>query len=142
MGPRANDSISFLFQLTKVHPVTSTTFGRWNENAGKQRTFRRRAWYGGWGNAATGDSRGSAASAHLRKVRRKSGEMTHLRKVSVVWWRGKRGYRRLSGQCRFCAPSEGETKMRGNDSPSEGGHGMVDGEMRLQATLGAVRLLS
>ena len=39
-------------------------------------------------------------------------------------------------------PSEGGTKMRGNDSPSEGEHGMVDGEMRLQATLGAVRLLS
>ena len=39
------------------------------------------------------------------------------------------------------APSEGGTKMRGNGSPSEGGHGVVEGEMRLQAVLVAVVFL-
>ena len=82
-------------QAALVAVVSLRTFGRWDENAGKRRTFGRWAWYGGGGNAATGGSSGGGVFAHLRKVRRKCGEMTHLRKVGVVWWRGKCGDRRL-----------------------------------------------
>ena len=39
------------------------------------------------------------------------------------------------------SPSEGGTKMRGNSSPSEGGHGEMEGETRLQAVLVTVVLL-
>ena len=63
--------------------------------------------------------RTSAASAHLRKVSRKCGEPAHLRKVGMARWVGKCGYRWLSGQCGFCAPSEG-------------GNGTVDGKTRRQ----------
>ena len=59
----------------------------------------------------------------------------------MVWWRGECGYRRLSLRWWFCAPSEGGTKMRGNYSPSEGGNGVVEGGMRLQAALVAVVIL-
>ena len=38
----------------------------------------------------------------------------------------------------FPTPSEGEMKKRGNYSPSEGGHGVAYGKMRLQAVLVAV----
>ena len=91
-------------------------------------------------NAAAGGSCGGDGSAHLRKVRRKCVEMTHLREVGMVWGVGKCSYRRLSGRWCLCAPSEGETKMRGNDSPSEGGHGVGCWKMRLQAALGEVVL--
>ena len=69
------------------------------------------------------------------KVGRKCGETTHLRKLGMVWGVGKCGCRRLSWRWWFSAPSEGGTKMWGNDSPSEGGHGVVEGKMRLQAVL-------
>ena len=92
-------------------------------------------------NAAAGGSCGGDGSAHLRKVGRKCVEMTHLRKVGMVWGVGKCGCRRLSWRWCFSAPSEGGTKMRENDSPSEGEHGGVEGEMRLQAVLGEVVVL-
>ena len=114
------------------------TFGRWDENAVKRLTFGRWVRSGGRKNAAAGSSRGGGGSAHLRKVGRKCVEMTHLRKVGMVWGVGKCGCRRLSGRWCLCAPSEGETKMRGNDSPSEGGHGVGCWKMRLQAALVAV----
>ena len=41
----------------------------------------------------------------------------------------------------FPTPSEGEMKKRGNYSPSEGGHGVAYGKMRLQAALGEVAVL-
>ena len=40
----------------------------------------------------------------------------------------------------FPTPPEGETKKRGNYSPSEGGHGVGCWKMRLQAALVAVVL--
>ena len=83
----------------------------------------------------------SGQKLHLRKVGRKCVEMAHLRKVCMVWWKGKRGSRRFSWRWCFCAPSEGGMKMRGNGSPSEGVRGVVEGEMRQQAALVAVVLL-
>lgn len=58
-------------------------------------------------NAAAGGSCGGDGSAHLRKVRRKCVEMTHLREVGMVWGVGKCGCRRLSWRWWFSAPSEG-----------------------------------
>ena len=83
----------------------------------------------------------SGQKLHLRKVGRKCVEMAHLRKVCMVWRVGKRGSRRLSCRWWFCAPSEGGTKTRGNGSPSEGVHGVVEGETRQQAVLVAVVVL-
>ena len=114
---------------------------RRKENAEKLHTFGRWNGHGGGRNAATAGSRGGSASAHLLKVRRKRGKIAHLPKVERAWWREKRGYSRLSWRFSFCAPSEGETKTRGNCTPSEGGTGMVEGETRLQQALVGVPLL-
>ena len=124
-----------------ISPTPSEGVERWDENAGKRLTFGSWEWCGVLENAAAGGSRGGGGSAHLRKVGRKCGEMTHLRKVGMVWWRGKCDCRRFSWSWRFSAPSEGETKMRGNYSPSEGGHGVACGKMWLQAALVAVAVL-
>ena len=96
------------------------TFRRWDGNAAKQHTFGRWNGHGGGRNAATAGSRGGSASAHLPKVGRKCGKTAHLRKVERAQYREKRSYSRLSWGLRFCAPSEGEAKMRKNSTPSEG----------------------
>ena len=70
-----------LLQAVLVAVVFLRTFGRWDENAGKLLTFGRWERCGVWENAAAGGSRCGDGSAHLWKVGRKSGEMTHLRKV-------------------------------------------------------------
>ena len=71
-------------QAVLVAVVVQRTFGRWDENAGKLLTFGRWAWCGVFENAAAGGSSGGGGSAHLRKVGRKCGEMTHFRKVWKV----------------------------------------------------------
>ena len=56
------------------------TFGRWDVNAAKPRTFGRWKGHNVGRNAATAGSRGGSASAHLLKVRRKREDRLLLRK--------------------------------------------------------------
>ena len=61
--------------------TTQHTFGKWDENAGKLHTFRRWEMHSSRRNTEAGRSRSCDDSAHLRKVRRKRGNPTHLWKV-------------------------------------------------------------
>ena len=60
------------------------TFGRWAGNAGNRLTSGRWDRYCGRENAAARGSGGGAASTHLRKVSRKCGKSSHLRKEGQV----------------------------------------------------------
>ena len=71
-------------QQALVRALLLHTFGRWDVNAAKPRTFGRWKGHNVGRSAATAGSRGGSASAHLLKVRRKCGKTAHLRKVRQI----------------------------------------------------------